>query len=176
MGGGGGGEGAAFCVDTKGLISSMSISVVLECSVTPLSHLLYTPTSSTHPPPLHTHLLYTPTSSTHPPPLHTHLLYTPTSSTHPPPLHTHLLYTPTSSTHPPPLHTHLLTHTPADCNEKFSTESEYNEHLNSHMNFEHRCPYKDCGQTFSVFKRLDIHCKMAHHTTVEEARSKSLPV
>ena len=67
----------------------------------------------------------------------------------------------------------LTTNAPfTDCNEKFSTESEYNEHLNSHMSFEHKCPYKDCGQTFSVFKRLDMHCKMTHHTSVEEARSK----
>ena len=50
----------------------------------------------------------------------------------------------------------------ADCNEKFASEADYNVHLNSHMNYRHKCHITGCGHAFLTRKRLELHCRVMH--------------
>ena len=49
-----------------------------------------------------------------------------------------------------------------DCSQKFSSEADYNEHLNTHINYGHRCPHADCKLSFPTPSRLELHCRAVH--------------
>ena len=50
----------------------------------------------------------------------------------------------------------------ADCSEKFVSEADYNVHINTHMNYGHKCGVAGCGHTFLTRKRLELHCRVMH--------------
>lgn len=59
----------------------------------------------------------------------------------------------------------------ADCSEKFVSEADYNVHINSHMNYGHKCGVSGCGHAFLTRKRLELHCRVMHGV---ELHGKSL--
>lgn len=64
------------------------------------------------------------------------------------------------------IHTAMFSYTDSpilpDCNQKFGSEADYNVHLNSHMNYGHKCQVTGCGHAFSTRKRLELHCRVMH--------------
>ena len=67
---------------------------------------------------------------------------------------------------------HTVSHAPhslcvpacTDCSQKFSSESEYNEHLNTHINYGYRCPHVGCELSFPARTRLAFHIRAVHKT------------
>ena len=51
---------------------------------------------------------------------------------------------------------------PTECGQKFVSESEYNYHLNTHINYGHKCQVNGCGLTLTTRKRLELHCRVMH--------------
>ena len=71
---------------------------------------------------------------------------------------------------PPPLLS-LPPSLTADCNEKFASEADYNVHLNTHMNYRHKCQVAGCGHAFLTRKRLELHCRVMHGVELQSESS-----